>query len=60
MEHGNGANFTGNESWHQGGLEAIFKLRNLFQMLAQKAEEKSVFVTKIRVGHPRPGNIQVV
>ena len=60
MEHGNGANFTGNESWHRGGLEAIFKLKKLFETGAQKAGETNVFATKIRVGHPRPGNLRAV
>ena len=55
MEHGNGANFTGSESWYRGGLEAIFKLRNLFQRLAQKVEEKSIYATKRHVWHSRLG-----
>ena len=60
MEHGNGANSSANESWGQGKLWAIFKLRKLPETPAQKAEERSVFATKILVRHSRPGNIRVV
>ena len=40
MEHGNGANFSANESWGRDRLWAIFKLRKLPETLAHKAEEK--------------------